>query len=909
MSKFLVIAEKPSVATDLARVLGKLPQVGKFEKKKDYFENEKGYISSAVGHLVELKMPLTPEGKKLPWGMKHLPVIPDRFELQPIEKNESRFKLLLRLLKKKDVTTVVNACDAGREGELIFRYLLKLADLPKEFEVKRMWFQSMTDGSIQDAWEHMRSDQDMHALADAAMCRSESDWLIGLNGTRVLTAFNSRNGGFNVTTAGRVQTPTLVILAEREKVIRAFEPESYWEVHGEFEVENGEYSGRWFRENFAKEENQPHARAERIWNREEAAAIVTRCEGKKGIVEENKKPQKQAPPLLFDLTSLQREAGNKHGFSARRTLQLAQACYDRHKLLTYPRTDSKYLPEDYLDEVKKTVANLAAAKSNANFDSGLASCCKWIIENDRITPTKRVFNTAKVSDHFAIIPTGKLPTAKMDEGALKLYLLVLRRFLSIFYPHAEYELTRRITRIGEDTFLTTGKVLVVPGYLEVYGRKAGVAADKDELVGANDGDLANANSIESKEDQTKPPARYNDSTLLSAMETAGKRVEDEELKEAMSERGLGTPATRAAIIENLIRQKYLFRDDRQKRDLVVSNKGLALVDLLQDVGLETLGSPEMTGEWEYKLKQMEQGELDRQAFMSEIKSLTCDIVKQTKDFTDEIVNRPFPDLTAPCPECNSMVHKQTDGLFSCYKPECDFRLKKHIASHELTEEEARILMTDRRVGPIDTFKSRFGKPFSAELTIEKKKKTWKVEFVFEGDDRLDEEMKNLSDDQVMCEASLLEGSADSVKVYETDRAFWAPDMARKNQERGVRIAKTILEKEIPTEQGIKLFTEGKTELMPGFRSKKGRFFAAHLTLDKVSGKLGFEFAPRKTKKKDAEEETQDGETKAKKKVAKKKATKKKATKKKATKKKAAKKKASQKKVAKEAPAEKVADEE
>ncbi len=893
MSKFLVIAEKPSVATDLARVLGKLPQVGKFEKKKDYFENENGYISSAVGHLVELKMPLTPEGKKLPWGMKHLPVIPDRFELQPIEKNESRFKLLLRLLKKKEVTTVINACDAGREGELIFRYLLKLADLPKEFDVKRMWFQSMTDGSIQDSWDHMRSDEEMHALADAAMCRSESDWLIGLNGTRVLTAFNSRNGGFNVTTAGRVQTPTLVILAEREKEIRAFKPESYWEVHGEFQVEKGEYAGRWFRENFSKEDNRPHARAERIWNREEAAAIVTRCEGKQGIVEENKKPQKQAPPLLFDLTSLQREAGNKHGFSARRTLQLAQACYDRHKLLTYPRTDSKYLPEDYLDEVKKTVANLAAAKSNENFDSNLSKCCKWIIENQRITPTKRIFNTAKVSDHFAIIPTGKLPTAKMDDGALKLYMLVLRRFLSIFYPHAEYELTRRITRIGEDTFLTTGKVLVVPGYLEVYGRKAGVAADKDELVGANDGDSADTNSIESKEDQTKPPARYNDSTLLSAMETAGKRVEDEELKEAMSERGLGTPATRAAIIENLIRQKYLFRDDRQKRDLVVSNKGLALVDLLQDVGLETLGSPEMTGEWEYKLKQMEQGELDRQVFMDEIKSLTCDIVKQTQDFTDEIVNRPFPDLNAPCPECGGMVHKQTDGLFSCYNPECEFRLKKHIASHELTEEEARILMTDRRVGPIDTFKSRFGKPFSAELTIDKKKKTWKVEFVFEGDDRLDEEMKNLSDEQVMCEAALLEGSPENVKVYETDRAFWAPEMARKNQERGVRIAKTILEKEIPTEQGIKLFTEGKTELMPGFRSKKGRFFAAHLTLDKVSGKLGFEFAPRKAKKKD-EEESEDGETKAKKKVAKKKATKKKATKKKAAKKKTAKKKAATK---------------
>ncbi len=906
MSKFLVIAEKPSVAADLARVLGKMPEVGKFEKHKDYFENDRGYISSAVGHLVELKMPVTPEGKKLPWGMKHLPVIPDRFELQPIERNEARFKLLLRLLKKKDVTTVINACDAGREGELIFRYVLQLADLKQSLEIRRMWFQSMTDGAIQDAWQNMRSEEDMHDLADAAMCRSESDWLIGLNGTRALTAFNSRNGGFNVTTAGRVQTPTLVILAEREQEIRAFVPESYWEVRGEFKVEKGNYESKWFREDFQKQEDKPHGRAERIWSREEAAAIVQRVQGQVGTVEENKKPQKQAPPMLFDLTSLQREAGNKHGFSAQRTLQLAQACYDRHKLLTYPRTDSKYLPEDYVDEVKQTIANFAAAKSSSSFDENLVGCCRWIVENNRVTPSKRIFNTKKVSDHFAIIPTGTLPPAKLDDGALKLYQLVLRRFLAIFFPHAEYELTRRITRVGADSFLTTGKVLVVPGYLEVYGRQAGVAADKDELVAAADGESALAQSMEAREDQTKPPPRYNDSTLLSAMESAGKRVEDEELKEAMNERGLGTPATRAAIIENLIRQKYLFRDDRQKRDLVVSNKGLALVDLLKEIGVETLGSPEMTGEWEYKLKQMEHGQLDRDTFMSEIKTLTREIVNQTRHYTESIVNRPFPDLQAPCPECGGNVHKQTDGLFRCYNPECDFRLKKHIASHEITEEEARTLITDGRVGPIETFKSRFGKPFSAELVLEKKKKTWKVDFVFEGDDRLDEELKSLSDDQVICEAPLREGSTEMVKVYENERAFWAPQMAQKSQERGVRIAKTILEKEIPTAQAVKLFVEGKTELMPGFRSKKGRFFAAHLTLDKDVGKLGFEFAPRKSKAKDEAAEEDAGDQPATGKSADKGASKKKrASKKKASAKKSAvakkstaKKKASKKTTAK-----------
>ncbi len=880
MPKTLIIAEKPSVATDLARVLGKIPEIGKFEKKKDYFENEICYLSSAVGHLVELKMPEGPNGKKLPWGMKHLPVIPQRFELQPIEKSVTRFNLLKRLLKKKEVDTVVNACDAGREGELIFRYLLQMVDLKKDLQVKRMWMQSMTDDAIMEAWNTMRGDNDMLPLADAAICRSESDWLIGLNGTRALTAFNSRNGGFNVTTAGRVQTPTLVILAEREKEIRAFKPESYWEVLADFEVAKGEYRGRWFREDFEKSEDKPHARAERIWTKDEAEAVVARVEGKTGLVEETKKPQKQAPPLLFDLTSLQREAGNKHGFSARRTLQLAQACYDRYKLLTYPRTDSKYLPEDYVDTVRKTIRGLAKAKTNDALTDSLASCAQWIADQDRVTPTKRVFNTAKVSDHFAIIPTGKTPPAKLEDGALKLFQLVLRRFLAIFYPHAEYELTRRITRVEQDSFLTTGKVLVVPGYLEVYGRSAGTGGDKDELVAAESGESAAIANVELKEDETRPPARYNDSTLLSAMETAGKLVDDEELRDAMSERGLGTPATRAAIIENLIRQKYLFRHEHQKRDLVVSNKGLALVDLLKEIGITDLGSPEMTGEWEYKLKQIEQGNLERKDFMNEIKHLATNIVEETRKFTDEIVNRPFPDLNAPCPECSSQVHRQTDGVFECYDPECSFKLKKHIASHELTEDQARVLMTNKQVGPIETFKNRFGQPFTAELALEKKKKTWKVEFIFEGDDLREEELKSLSDEKIICEAPLGDGTDKKVKVYETEKAFLAPAMATNVDERGVRISKTILQKEIPTEQGIKLFAEGKTDLMPGFMSKKGRRFAAHLKLDYASGKLEFEFAPRKKKKaKAVDADAETGTTATKKKAKKKKAAKKKAKKK------------------------------
>ena len=885
MSKTLIIAEKPSVATDLARVLGKMPEFGKFEKKKDYFENENAYISSAIGHLVELKMPYTPEGKKLPWGMKHLPVLPEEFALQPIERSESRYKLLVRLMKKKDVDTVVNACDAGREGELIFRYVIKLADLKKDFVVKRMWMQSMTDDSIKEAWNNLRSNEEMSNLADAAMCRSESDWLIGLNGTRALTAFNSRNGGFNVTTAGRVQTPTLSIVAERELEIRAFVPRTYWEVHGDFDVKAGQYRGRWFREEFKKDPEDEHKKAERLWDLSEAEAIKARCVGKEAVVDETKKPSKSAPPLLFDLTSLQREGNSKHGFPARRTLQLAQACYDRYKILTYPRTDSKYLPEDYIATVKKTIKSLAGGKMNFPIDATIQNCSKWILDNDRVVPSKRIFNTAKVSDHFAIIPTGKLPPAKLDEGAAKIYNLVLRRFLAIFYPHAEYEVTKRITRIGDDAFKTDGKILVVPGYLAVYGRKAGLAADADELVAAEDGEKAVASDVEITEKETRPPARFTDATLLSAMETAGKRVEDDELREAMSERGLGTPATRAATIEGLIRQKYLFRNEIRKSELVASNKSLALFELLKRIDLETLASPEMTGEWEYKLKAMEQGKLDRETFMNEVRQVTNTIVEQTKTFTEEIINRKFPDLHAKCPECGKNEHHQTDGLFQCKDPECIFKIKKHIASYEITEENAKVLFENGKVGPIDKFKNRFGQPFTAELTLQKPKKVWKLNFVFEGDEEREKEVENLTDEQIICECPILDGSSEMVKVYENGRAFLAPAMAKKKNERGVRISKTILKKEIPTEQGMKLFMEGKTDLMPGFLSKKGRKFAAHLTLNRETGKLGFEFAPPKKKKKKKAKTGDDGDgddvapVKKKAKAAKKKKAKKKAKKK------------------------------
>src|ERR671914_107501 len=453
MGKKLIIAEKPSVAADIARALGG------FTRKGDYFESDDYILSSAVGHLLELAVPEKFDVKKGKWSFARLPVIPPHFELSPIDKSKERLNLLLRLMKRKDVTGLVNACDAGREGELIFRYIVQHARNKKPIE--RLWLQSMTPQSIREGFSALRADKDLLPLADAAKSRSEADWLIGINGTRAMTAFNSKEGGFYLTTVGRVQTPTLAILVEREERIRAFTPRSYWEVQARFGAKAGEYPGRWFDSKFKKDDDTER-KAERLWSAKEAEAIVAACQGKTGTASEESKPSTQLSPLLYDLTSLQREANARFGFPARMTLSLAQALYERHKVLTYPRTDSRALPEDYLGTVKKTLEELGETRAFATF-------AKQILKQGWVKPNKRVFDNSKISDHFAIIPTLQTPK-HLNEAEQKLYDMVVRRFLSVFYPAAQYLQTTRVTRVGEHHFKTDGKVLQAPGWLAVYGR-------------------------------------------------------------------------------------------------------------------------------------------------------------------------------------------------------------------------------------------------------------------------------------------------------------------------------------------------------------------------------------------------------------------------------------------------------
>jgi DNA topoisomerase-3 len=819
MAKKLIIAEKPSVANDIARA------IGGFARHGDYYESKEYVLSSAIGHLLELVPPEGVEAKRGKWSFAHLPVIPPHFDLQPIERSEDRLKLLVKLLKRKDVTGVINACDAGREGELIFRYIMRHADNKKP--VERLWLQSMTQGAIHDGFEKLRRDREMLPLADAAVCRSESDWLIGINGTRAMTAFNSKEGGFYKTTVGRVQTPTLAILVEREERIRGFKSRDYWEIHATFAAAAGEYAARWFDENFQKaaKDGDAEAKPERLWEERRAAAIRDKCLGRPGIVTEETKPSTQLSPLLYDLTSLQREANGRFGFSARTTLSLAQALYERHKALTYPRTDSRALPEDYLGMVKKTLEMFTAQKG-----SGYAKHASQVLKNSWLKPHKRIFDDKKISDHFAIIPTLQ-PPKHLSEAEGKLYDMVVKRFLAVFHPAAEYLLTTRITRIEEESFKTEGRVLTEAGWLAVYGKD--LATDEAvTLVPVKSGERVRTVTVEVRANQTKPPARFTEATLLSAMEGAGKLVEDEELREAMSEKGLGTPATRAQIIEGLIYEDYLHRNGRE---LQPTPKAFSLLFALRHFGVNELCSPELTGNWEFKLKQMERGTLPRSEFMGHIVDLTREMVSRIKD--GHIPETAFLTLRTPCPRCGGKV-QENYRKFQCQN--CTFSVWKVVSSREFSAEEIEELITKRTVGPLTGFRSRLGKPFAAVVRLTPE---FRAEFDFgratDGEGSL--EKVDFSGQTALGPCPKCGG-----RVFEQPMAYVCENGVGPEKRCDFRSGRVILQRPIEREQIEKLLATGRTDLLHRFISRKGRPFSAFLVRG-TDGKVGFEFAPRATK--------------------------------------------------------------
>ena len=852
MTKTLVIAEKPSVAQDIVRAL--TPVAGKFEKHEDHFENERYVVTSAVGHLVEIQAPEEFDVKRGKWSFAHLPVIPPHFDLKPVDKTKTRLNAVVKQARRKDVGQLINACDAGREGELIFRLIEQYAGGAKGGlgkPVKRLWLQSMTPQAIRDGFAHLRSDAQMQGLAHAARSRSEADWLVGINGTRAMTAFNSRDGGFFLTTVGRVQTPTLSLVVEREEKIRRFVSRDYWEIHAGFQAEAGQYLGKWFDPKWKKSED-PEARADRLWSLREAEAIAHAVRGKAATVTEESKPTTQASPLLFDLTSLQREANGKFGFSAKTTLALAQALYERHKALTYPRTDSRALPEDYLPVAKNTFAMLAGSGMRH-----LAPYAQQALDDGYVRPSKRIFDNAKVSDHFAIIPTTQAPHG-LSEAEQKLYDLVVRRFMAVFFPSAEYLVTTRISQVVGHSFKTEGKVLVKPGWLAIYGKEAasevegGKEGDKGQpLVPVKPGEMTHTEFAEARGLKTKPPARYSEATLLGAMESAGKQIDDEELRSAMQEKGLGTPATRAAIIEGLLTEKYMLREGRE---LIPTAKAFQLMTLLRGLQVEELCRAELTGEWEYKLAQMERGQLSREAFMQQIQAMTEKLVKKAKEYDRDTIPGDYATLAAPCPNCGGVV-KENYRRYACTGAGgngegCGFSFTKSPAGRTFETAEAEQLLRERRIGPLEGFRSKAGWPFTAEVAIARDEEAgnYKLEFDF-GDDQ-NEESGEIVD--FAGQESLGKCPVCGAPVYEHGGNYVCakavPTAQQPTPSCSFKSGKIILQQPVEPAQMKKLLATGKTDLLDKFISNRTRRpFKAFLAWDAAAGKVNFEFEQRESK--------------------------------------------------------------
>ena len=815
MTKTLIIAEKPSVAMDISRALGG------FTREGDYFESDQYVLSSSVGHLLSLVAPNDPVKGK--WSFTHLPVIPPKFELGPTDKKSAeRLKMLVRLIKRKDVDSIINACDAGREGELIFRYIEQYAGQHKS--VQRLWLQSMTQAAIREAFAQLRPDETMKPLEAAARSRAEADWLVGINGTRAMTAFNSKDGGFFKTPVGRVQTPTLAIVARREEQIRKFVPRDYWEVRATFVAAAGLYEGRWFDPTFTRDETDPERRDSRLWSEAAAKSVVAACRNQPGEVTEESKPSTQLSPALYDLTSLQRDANGRFGFSAKTTLALAQSLYERHKALTYPRTDSRHLPQDYLVTVRETMAELAEGNGVAR---ALAPHAKQVVDRDWVKPNKKIFDNTKVSDHFAIIPTQQVPK-ELSEAEAKLYDLVVKRFLAVFFPAAEYRLTTRITVVSQHRFKTEGKVLVAPGWLAVYGKEA--QGEDATLVLVADGEKVRTEDIDAVPLSTRPPARYNEATLLSAMEGAGKFVDDDELREAMSARGLGTPATRASIIEGLILEGYLRRDGRE---LIPTAKARQLMTLLNGLDVNELTSPELTGEWEFKLGQIEQGALQREAFMREIAQMTQVIVKRAKEYDRDNVPGEYVTLTTPCPKCGAVV-KENYRRYACTA--CDFSIGKHPGGRTFEQPEVETLLTDRQIGPLQGFISKMGRPFAAILRLDGE---CKLEFDFGQRDEESNEPVDFSGHSAVGPCPKC-----GANVFEHGMSYICEKSVGPERSCDFRSGKVILQQEITAAQMTKLLTTGRTDLLDGFvSSRTNRKFKAFLSRGE-DGKVGFEFEAR-----------------------------------------------------------------
>lgn len=847
----LVIAEKPSVAQDIARALD-------VPRKGEHFEGGEWLITSAVGHLVEIYDPAaeTEDYRKVKghrrWSFESLPMLPPRFALRPSKDGAARVRLIAKLAQKAGA--VVNACDAGREGELIFHYIASYLGL--EQPVRRLWLQSMTPAAIRTAFADLRASGDFANLCSAAVARNEADWLVGINATQALTALNNKDaGGFNLTNAGRVQTPTLALLVEREARRLAHVPEPFWHHDARFGLAAGEYVARWACD-LGAEGGDPFAKKsawqQRIKDGKKAQELeeLLAAEGLEGEAVEQSKERRIGAPKLFDLNALQREANSVHSLPARRTLAAAQALYERHKLITYPRTESRYLPADYAKVSMGVLADLASGGGRPWSLEGAARAAAGRLD----AAGKAIFDDSKVTDHFAIIPTDRLPERELPEVEAKVYELILRRFVAAFLPPAVVKETTRATVVKNQVYVATGRVIVDPGWQAANRQRK----EDSVLPALAPGEKARVLAAELLAKETAPPARYDDASLLGAMQGAAKMVEDSEIANALSETGgLGTPATRAGIIEHLIQYGYAARNGKE---LVPTLKAFSLLEILRGMEIAELAQPNLTGEWERRLRRIEEGAEGAGPFMEDIRGLATRICAVAKTYDPDATPGDYADLETPCPRCGAEVKEQY-RRYRCAG--CGFYVWKTIGGRELAPAEAENLFAGARVGPFSDFRSRRGLPFTACIEL---LESGKANLLFEADLEDEEEPDGLRElapcPKEGCDGAVLVGASS----FRCAKSFNGGGC-------DFKLGRTICRKELATDEVKPLFEKRRSELLEGFVSKRGKPFKAYLVLD-AAGKLGFEFEEKR-------------EAKGKKPAAPKKAAKRPAAKKSAAKKKAA----------------------
>ena len=868
MAKALVITEKPSVARDIADALGG------FTEHEGYWESDELLVTFAVGHLLELLEPEEIDEKFKRWTLDVLPILPERFELKKKKGQSDRIRTIQKLAERADVDRVINACDAGREGELIFREVVQYLGVEKP--VWRLWLQSMTTEAIREGFARLVPGSELEGLGRAAECRAYSDWLIGMNATRALTKRLKSRKERTAWSAGRVQTPTLALLVEREFEVLAHVPRAFWRVTGAFEHEGVPYEGSWFDPGF-QAGGDDEARDDRIFDEARAQAIVAAANGRPGAARESRKPSRESAPPLFDLTSLQREANRRFSWSARRTLGAAQRCYEAHKLLTYPRTDSRCLPADYRATVDGVLRSYAGAKGLAGeFAPFARHLLEAGLENDG-----RIFDDAGVSDHFAIVPTGSLPRGDLKGDDRRLYDLVMRRFLGAFYPPAQWERVERVSEVSGESFRTRARALTEVGWRAVLAGSGDeeeaevlppLVAGRTEAEGVD----VRAREVAASAEETRPPPRISEARLLSLMENAGQSIDDEDLAAVLHEKGLGTPATRADIIENLIAKGYAVRVGKALRPTV---KGIRLIDTLRRVHIDRLASAQLTGEIEQHLTQVEHGERTADDFMSEMADYAREIVERARTFEYDELYADEPPL-GPCPRCGRPV-RESAWFYRCEPvpgktgdEDCPMRFWKDTSGRYLDRRAVEALLKDGRTPVLDGFTARNGRTYRGTLEVDTDEWRLRVHAESWNDEATSETPEYEVDTRPLgrCpfgeDCEIIETPTHFIcprrlKEEELVAAFRAarrvarekgeppPEKPEKPENCGFVLPRTVCKREITRDEALVYLQAGKTELLTDFTSRFGRPFSAQLVL-KETGRHGFEFPPRGAAKARAE---------------------------------------------------------